>query len=125
MSGKMTEATVLFEVSTFADTQGWLPVAFILPAAWTAEPTLTFQAAGEIIGPTGKREPEATFRDVKVASTGLELTVLGAEADAHLAVDNPAVFAGCRFLKIRSGVSGGATAQGADRLVRIVLRQDV
>jgi hypothetical protein len=83
-------------------------VAIVMPAAWTAA-NLTFQASHD----------NATFNNL-YDEAGNEYTVT-ASTSRFIKVD-PAVFAGIRYIKIRSGTSAAAVNQGAARDIVIVAR---
>lgn len=87
--------------------QGTL-VAIVMPAAWTAA-DLTFQASND----------DSAFANLYNAS-GTEITV-PVGASRWVAID-PTDFAGVAFLKVRSGTSGAAVNQGADRVITFVVR---
>lgn len=78
-----------------------------MPAAWTAA-TLTFQVSSD----------GTTFRNLYMSDgTEYSITVGASQSVIVPLVD----FLGIRFLKIRSGTSGGAVNQGADRILELVL----
>jgi hypothetical protein len=83
--------------------------AIVMPADWTAA-DLTFQASVD----------NSTYWNVYDADDA-EVTVQAAE-DRHIILD-PADFAGCPYLKVRSGTSGAAVNQGAARTIQLVLRE--
>jgi hypothetical protein len=87
--------------------------AIIMPASWTAA-ALTFQASDD--GGT-------TWKDM-YDDGGNEISILSANAVAgrRISVD-PSAFAGIDLIKVRSGTSGSATAQGADRVITLVSRK--
>jgi len=88
--------------------RGEVLVGIEMPAAWTAA-NLTFQASMD----------NATYLNVYSAA-GAELVVTAA-ASQFIWVD-PSNFAGCRWIKVRSGTSGTPVNQGAERLVGLVSR---
>lgn len=94
-------------LSTAIDLDITRPFAFVLPAAWTAA-NLTFQVS--LDGTTWCN----LFDDA-----GTEVTVV-ALVSQYVVIANPAKWLGVRFLKIRSGTSGAAVNQGADRIVTVV-----
>jgi hypothetical protein len=85
------------------------PVAIATPAAWTAA-NLTFQ--GSVDG--------TTFLNL-YDDAGTEVTVTAA-VDRYIAL-SASLFAGCRFLKIRSGTAGTPVNQGAARTLTVVTRR--
>jgi hypothetical protein len=92
----------------------WTVEAIIMPAAWTTA-NLTFQAA-EASGGTYNN----LYND-----GGNEVTVTAA-VDRYISLvgDDKDSLATARWLKIRSGTSGTAVNQGAERTIRLVLRKD-
>lgn len=93
------------------DLRGYELDAILMPAAWTAA-DLTFQAAEKSGG---------TFRNV-YDDAGNEVTV---SADASLAIplSTPGEqLRGLRFIKVRSGTSGAAVNQAAERTVTLVVK---
>lgn len=77
----------------------------IMPAAWTAA-SLTFQVSRD----------GTTFYDLYSGAT--EYSVTGV-ADVYQALD-PNIFRGVRYVKVRSGASAAAVAQGAARTAYLV-----
>ena len=92
------------------DTNGFMPVAIKMPGTWSAA-NLTFQGC-EVTG--------GTFCDV-YDNAGTEYTVVAA-ASRYILL-NPAAFASFQFIKVRSGTSGVAVAQGGARSVIMILRK--
>lgn len=87
---------------------GRVPVGLIMPAAWTAA-SLTFQVSVD----------GSTYVDLySLANPSAEYTLTVSTSRA-IPLD-AAVFAGAAYLKVRSGTSGAAVAQGGDRIVQIV-----
>ena len=86
--------------------------ALSMPASWTAA-NLTFQSSND--GGT-------TWQNVYDKS-GTEVTVTAA-ADRYIVLDDAVVelLRGIRNLKIRSGTSGAAVNQGADRTIVTMVR---
>jgi|SRR6185369_11103947 len=78
--------------------------ALIMPSAWTVA-NLTFQASESLAG---------VYNNV-YDSSGTELQITAA-ASRHITL-NPLNFAGMRFIKVRSGTSGAAVNQAADRII--------
>lgn len=79
----------------------------VMPAAWTAA-VLTMQMSAD----------DATFNDVYDQS-GSEVTIQ-AGAARYITL-NPADFVGANALKVRSGTTGTPVAQGAERIITLVL----
>lgn len=87
---------------------GRLLGALVMPSGWTTA-VLTFQASDD----------GTTFRNV-YDEFGNEYTVQAA-VDRHILLD-PSKFSGCDAIKIRSGTSGAAVNQGADRSIKLQMR---
>ena len=83
-------------------------VGLVMPSGWTAA-NLTFQGSVD----------NSNFFDLY--DSGAEIN-LGAAAASRYVLLNPAVFAGLRYLKVRSGTSAAPVNQGADRAITLVLR---
>lgn len=81
--------------------------AIQMPSAWTAA-SLTFQASYD----------NSTFANV-YDDTGTELTIT--VAASRFVILDPVKFLGIRAIKVRSGTSGAAVNQGAERLLQLVL----
>lgn len=87
-----------------------VPVALIMPAAWTAA-SITFQGSAD----------NSTFNNLYDES-GSEITFT---VSTSRWVSIPATyFAGIRFLRLRSGTSGVPVAQAADRTITVVTRRE-
>jgi hypothetical protein len=86
-------------------------VGIQMPAGWTAA-AITFQASAD----------GTTYGDVYTAA-GTEVTIpsVAVAASRYIALD-PSDFAGMAFLKLRSGTSAAAVAQGADRIITLIVR---
>jgi hypothetical protein len=82
-------------------------VAIAMPASWTAA-GLTFQCSSD----------NSTFYNA-YDETGLEVTWTAA-ASTYIQALYPTRWLGCRYLKVRSGTSGSAVAQGAARTLVVV-----
>lgn len=95
-------------LSASIDIAHWTPVGMMMPAAWTAA-NLTFQVAYD----------NSDFGNMYDAAGG-EVTVT-ADTDIYIAID-PIDFAGCQYLKVRSGTSGTPVAQAAVRTLQIILK---
>lgn len=102
-------ATILSAASLSAavDLQNMKLVGLQMPSAWTTA-NLTFQ--GSFNG--------TTFADV-YDSDGTEVTVTAAAA-RYIILD-PATFAAFRKIKVRSGTTGSAVTQSADRTIQLVV----
>ena len=85
------------------------PVALLMPAAWTAA-DVTFQASLN----------NTTFYNV-YDEAGSEYT-LTVDVDQYIILD-PVDLAGARYIKIRSGTGGATQAQGAERIIGLVVRE--
>jgi len=81
-----------------------------MPADWTAA-NLTFQASYNSGG---------TF-DNLYDQYGTEKTVTAAE-DRFIPLDDPAFWMGVRYLKVRSGTAASAVAQGAERVIQLIVK---
>ena len=79
------------------------------PVGWTAA-NLTFQAGSH-------GHPPRDMYDID----GVEIEATAA-TDRYIAVD-PADFAGCRILRVRSGTTGTPVAQAAERAIVLILRR--
>lgn len=78
-----------------------------MPAAWTAA-NLTFQGSYD----------GTTYNDL-YDDAGTEVSVTAA-ASRFIIMVTPAKFLGIQRLKIRSGTTGVAVNQGAERLIRVI-----
>lgn len=96
-------------LSDAEDVRGLLLVGITMPAAWTAA-DLSFQASAD----------GTTYNDAYDAD-GNELVVQAA-ASRYIAIGDMA-FQGVAYIKVRSGTTGAAQAQGAARLVTLHLRR--
>jgi hypothetical protein len=85
---------------------GTIPVAIVMPAAWTAA-SITFQASVD----------GATFYDV-YDTDGTEYTAT-VGASQYVAL-NPEKFFGAIYLKVRSGTTSAAVNQGAERTIKVM-----
>lgn len=90
-------------------------VGIVMPAAWTAA-DLTFQ--GSVDGTTFD---ELTASDLTAAGTVATLQVHSPAAAQFIGLD-PAKLRGVNQLKVRSGTSGTPVAQGADRVLTLIVR---
>ncbi len=94
-------------LSTVAEIGGSALVGMITPAAWTTA-GITLQGSHN----------SSAFNNM-YDSAGSEKTI-SAAASRYIMLD-PADFAGCDAIKIRSGTSGAAVNQAAARTVTLVL----
>lgn len=98
--------------------QGLEVVGIIMPAAWTAA-ALTFQSADIADPPAGG---STTYQNIySTGGTELNYTV---DAARRIPVD-PNAFGRHSAVKVRSGTSGAAVNQGADRIGYLVVRKAV
>ena len=98
-------------LSDSADLKGGCIVGINMPAVWTAA-GLSFQGS----------EDDTTFVDIY--NNGGEITLLSAVVgtDRRILV-SPVDFVGAgRFVKVRSGTTGSAQAQGAARIITLLVR---
>ncbi len=107
----IANAAALSDAADIGGTQlgGRLLGAIIMPADWTAA-VLTFQASDDGV----------TYRNV-YDEFGIEYTVQAA-VDRHILLD-ASRFAGVPYLKVRSGTSASAVNQGAERIIKLQLRE--
>lgn len=91
---------------------GRVLVGVVMPASWTAA-SLTFQAS--IDGSTWVNVYD---------SEGTEVSAT-AGAGTYVAFANPILFAGVNRMKVRSGTSGTAVNQGAERTLYLMLGDPV
>ena len=119
LTGRTVVKTVTIEsgqsLSTEVDLEDYQLCAIEMPSAWDAA-TLTFQ---------GSSTSGGTFKDIK--SNGLEVTEPGSNLTASAgvinAIDvNAMALAPIRYLKIRSGTSGSAVNQTANRTLTLILK---
>lgn len=85
-------------------------VGLEMPAAWTAA-SITFSVSHDI--------GTQTFKDY-YDDAGTEITVTAAASRFIRLI--PSLFAGIRYIKVRSGTSGSPVNQGAARDVKLVVR---
>jgi hypothetical protein len=85
--------------------------AVIMPAAWTTA-NLTFQGSYD----------GTTYYNL-YDEAGNEVTFTAA-ASRYILISTPAKFLGLKKLKVRSGTSGSAVNQGADRAIQIIVVPD-
>jgi hypothetical protein len=84
-------------------------VGIVMPADWTAA-NLTFQVS---------HDDGTTFNNL-YDKDGTEVTVTAAD-DRYITLE-PALWAGIRHLKVRSGTAGTPVNQGAARTLQLVAR---
>lgn len=110
----LTQTVTIANAGTLSpevDTTGRSLAAIIMPAAWTAA-VLTFQ---------GSNASGGTFADV-YDDQGNEVVVQAAASRA-IGLDAVSVaLAPYRYLKIRSGTSASAVAQGASRDMQVIFK---
>ena len=87
---------------------GTHPVALVMPAAWDAA-SITFQTSDD----------GTTWSNLYDSSS--EYTISSAGASRRIIL-NPSDFASVTYLKIRSGTSGAAVNQTADRIIKVIAR---
>jgi len=87
--------------------------AIIVSAAWTTA-ALTFQASDDG-GVTWKNMFDSGGNEITIASAAVV-------AGQRISID-PSDFAGVDMIKVRSGTSGSAVTQGADRVLTLVSRK--
>jgi|SRR5215203_922020 len=85
-------------------------VGIQLPAGWTAA-AISFQASHD----------GTTYGDVFDAAAEISLAGAAVAAGRYISLD-PGKFRSLRFVKVRSGLGGAAVAQGADRIVQLIVR---
>lgn len=87
-------------------------LAISMPSSWTAA-NLTLQSS---------KDGGSTWQNVYDKS-GTEVTITAA-ADRYIVLDSSLadLLRGVRNLKIRSGTSGAAVNQGAERVIRVLVR---
>jgi hypothetical protein len=89
-------------------------VALQMPSGWDTG-GLSFQASSDLGG---------TYADVYTSTSlgvSTELTI-GAAASEYIAL-NASVFAGMRYIKIRSGTTGSPVTQTAARTIKTMVRR--
>lgn len=93
------------------DLEGYTLCALSMPAAWTAA-DITFAAATATGG---------TFNPL-LDDAGNEVTSKAAASNVYAQDINMGKLAGVRFIKLRSGTSASAVAQGAERIITLILK---
>lgn len=96
-------------LSGAVDLGGRVVAGIVMPDTWTAA-GLTLQASVDGV----------TYADVY--DSGGDEVEIAADAAVFIALD-PSLFAGMRFLKIRSGTSGTPVNQGGARILTLSLRE--
>lgn len=94
-------------LSGSVDCLGLVPVAVLMPGTWTAA-NMTFQGSYD----------NSAFGNLYDSGGEISLAVA---ADVLQSL-TPSSFAGCRYLKLRSGTAGAAVNQGGDRTLTVILR---
>jgi len=107
----VTVTTSTDGLSEAIDLKGNTLVGLYTPSAWTSA-DISFMGSHD----------DTTYYSV-YGPSGTETTITGISTSAgyYFPLD-PADFAGLNFLKVRSGLSTGETAQGASRSVVLALR---
>lgn len=82
-------------------------VGISMPASWTTA-NLSFQVSVD----------GTNFQELNSSSAAIGVT---ASAGIYIQLD-PSIFIGVNIIKVRSGTSGSAVAQGADRVLTLVTR---
>lgn len=91
-------------------------VGIIMPAAWTAA-DITFQ-----VTPDGTNYYELNYTDGTAANAVAAVTIKTPTASLFIAID-PDQMRGVSHVKVRSGTSGSAVVQAADRDIQVVMRK--
>ncbi len=108
---KQIQATIASGGSISGDLgygEDFVPVAIIMPAAWTAA-DITFQSV----------DASGTARNMYTsANAELQFNVA---ASRHIIID-PANFKSAAVIRVRSGTSGVPVNQAADRIITLVCR---
>lgn len=86
-----------------------VPVALLMPSSWTTA-SLTYQCSTD----------GTTYGNV-YDDGGTEMT--STTAASRFVTLPAALFAGCKYIKIRSGTSGSPVTQGGDRVLTVVKRR--
>lgn len=113
-AGSSTLTSITATIASGASLSGALNIAgkglvrILMPAAFSGT-ALTFQTSMDGVTYYNLYKPDGTEYSVTVAA-------------ARAIVLPPADFAGFNYLKVRSGTSGAATTEGADRSVVLVAR---
>lgn len=110
--GKVTVANGA-SLSNTIKLEGRALSGILIPSAWTTA-NLTFQGAVE-----DDSDASATYFNLYDAA-GIEMQVVAAAS--RLVILDPVDFASIRWLKVRSGTSGSAVNQGADRDIYLMAR---
>jgi len=107
-SGTITSGTSLSAAISL--NPGYFPCAIYMPAAWTTA-GITFQVSFDGV----------TYYNL-YKEDGTEYTLTTPAASNAIAL-TPGYFAGAAYIKIRSGTSGSAVNQGADRSIIILQKE--
>ena len=108
-------ATILngASLSSEIDTMGGTLGGIIMPSAWTASDKISFQVSATSGG---------TFVDL-YDDANSEVYISGVAASKGISFDTIALkIAPWRFIKIRSGLTGAAVNQGADRTLELAMK---
>jgi hypothetical protein len=84
-------------------------VGLVMPSAWTAA-SVTFQGS----------QDGSTYNDL-YDSGGTEKSYTVA-ASRHVLLSAPEDFRGVRYLKVRSGTAGTPVNQGAERIIKVLIK---
>ena len=95
-------------LSAAVDLGGRVLCGIAFPAAWTAA-GITFQGSTTLAG---------TYVDLYTETA--EISATSAAASRYVGLDS-SYFFGINFLKVRSGTSAAAVAQGADRTLQLLI----
>ena len=101
--------TSISSVAKLSEAVHWHVVGVEVPAAWTAA-VLTFQSSHD----------GTTYQDVHTESAEYSITAL---QGTNIGL-NPDRLDHALFIKVRSGTSSSPVAQGADRVVQLLLRAE-
>lgn len=109
-------------LSGAVDLYDLVPVGISMPAAWTVA-DITFAAAP--FNPHTNLAATAVTYVPLYDDTGAEVTVSGPAASRYLALSDNVQgnLAACRWLKVRSGTSGAAVVQLAERVIHLACRR--
>lgn len=94
--------------------RGYTPMVLIMPATWTAA-SVSFQLSSD----------GTTFGDLYYISTlaVTEYAITSPAANYQIVLPPEVFFTGATHLKVRSGTTGSAVAQGGARTMTLVCRE--
>lgn len=95
---------------------GKVLVGLVMPSGWTSA-DITFQASHD----GGTTFGELVTSDFAAADAIAAVQIHSPAASDFIAFD-PAKLRGVQSLKVRSGTSGAAVTQGADRIINLIVR---